>query len=69
MPLDPTARVLIDAMEQTFPPLDPTLSGTEMRALVEQAGARMPRGDTPSHRDTGHAYYLRHEIAAFVRAS
>jgi acetyl esterase len=47
MPLDATARVLIDRMEQTFPPLDPTLSGTEMRALVEQAGAAMPRGALP----------------------
>ena len=47
MPLDPTARVLIDAMEETFPPLDPTLSGTEMRALVEQAGAAMGRGAAP----------------------
>ncbi|HEX4432095.1 MAG TPA: alpha/beta hydrolase [Frankiaceae bacterium] len=47
MPLDATARVLIDAMEKTFPPLDPTLSGTEMRALVEQAGATMGRGGPP----------------------
>jgi acetyl esterase len=47
MPLDPTARVVIDAMEKTFPPLDPTLSGTEMRALVEAASATMPRGAAP----------------------
>ena len=47
MPLDATARVLIDAMERTFPPLDPTMSGTEMRALVEQAGATMARGAAP----------------------
>jgi len=47
MPLDATARVLIDALEKTFPPLDPALSGTEMRALVEQAGAAMARGGPP----------------------
>ena len=34
-------------MGKTFPPLDPTLSGTEMRALVEKAGATMGRGAAP----------------------
>ncbi|HEX4016382.1 MAG TPA: alpha/beta hydrolase [Frankiaceae bacterium] len=47
MPLDPTARVLIDAMEKSFPPLDPTISGTEMRARVEAAMATMPHGAAP----------------------
>ncbi len=47
MPLDATARVLIDAMEKTFPPLDPTMSGTDMRALVEQASANLPKGGPP----------------------
>jgi acetyl esterase len=47
VPLDPTARVLIDAMEKSFPPLDPTISGTEMRALVEAAAAKLPRGAAP----------------------
>jgi acetyl esterase len=48
MPIDPTARVLIDAMEKNFPPLDPTLSGTEMRVRVEEAAAKvMPAAHDP----------------------
>jgi acetyl esterase len=48
MPIDPTARVLIDAMEKSFPPLDPTISGTEMRRLVEEAAAKvMPAAHVP----------------------
>jgi acetyl esterase len=48
MPIDPTARVLIDAMEKTFPPLDPSISGTEMRARVQAAVAKMtPAGSDP----------------------
>ena len=48
MPIDPTARVLIDAMEKNFPALDPTISGTEMRARVEQAAAKvMPAAHDP----------------------
>jgi acetyl esterase len=47
MPLDATARVLIDAMEKEFPPLDPTLSGSEMRALVEQSGVTTRRVSAP----------------------
>ncbi len=48
MPIDPTARVLIDAMEKTFPALDPSLSGTQMRRLVEEAAAKtMPAAAEP----------------------
>jgi acetyl esterase len=48
MPIDPTARVLIDAMEANFPPLDPTISGTEMRARVAEAAAKvMPAPTDP----------------------
>ncbi len=48
MPIDPTARVLIDAMEKNFPALDPTISGTEMRARVEAAASKvMPSGSAP----------------------
>jgi acetyl esterase len=48
MPIDPTARVLIDAMEANFPPLDPTISGTEMRKRVEEAAAKvMPAPTDP----------------------
>jgi acetyl esterase len=48
MPIDPTARILIDAMEKNFPALDPTISGTEMRARVEAAASKvMPGGSEP----------------------
>jgi acetyl esterase len=48
MPIDPTARVIIDAMEKSFPPLDPTISGTEMRRRVEAAAAKvMPAAHDP----------------------
>jgi acetyl esterase len=40
MPIDPTARILIDAMEANFPPLDPSISGTEMRARVEASASK-----------------------------
>ena len=48
MPIDPTARLIIDAMEQNFPALDPSWSGTEMRARVEAAAAKvMPAAQDP----------------------
>jgi acetyl esterase len=48
MPIDPTARLIIDAMEKNFPPLDPTISGTEMRKKVEEAAAKvMPAAGDP----------------------
>ena len=48
MPIDPTARVLIDAMEANFPPLDTTIGGTEMRRRVEEAAAKvMPPATSP----------------------
>jgi acetyl esterase len=41
MPLDPTARVVIDAMSANFPALDTTIDGTEMRRRVEAAAAKV----------------------------
>ncbi len=41
MPLDPTARVVIDAMDANFPALDTTIDGTEMRRRVEAAAAKV----------------------------
>jgi acetyl esterase len=41
MPIDPAARALIDALEKSFPVLDPTISGTEMRRRVEAAAAQV----------------------------
>ena len=41
MPLDPTARVVIDAMTANFPALDTTIDGTEMRRRVEAAAAKV----------------------------
>lgn len=43
MTLHPTARVIVDQMTATFPPPDPSLTGTEMRALIkERAGDVIP---------------------------
>src|SRR5215510_11151738 len=37
MAVDPKAQVLIEAMEGAFPPLDETMSATELRALIKEA--------------------------------
>ena len=45
MTLHPTARIIVDQMTATFPPPDPSLTGTDMRALIkERAGDVMPSG-------------------------
>jgi len=41
MPLDPRAAEIIAAMEAEFPPLDLTVSGTEMRRRIKAAGAKV----------------------------
>jgi len=40
MPLDPTARAVIDSMAAVFPPIDPTVDGREMRRRVEEAAGK-----------------------------
>lgn len=45
MTLHPTARIIVDQMTATFPPPDASLTGTDMRALIEERA-----GDViPSH--------------------
>jgi len=39
VPLDPTARQIVDAMAATFPPVDFARSGTENRRLIKEAAA------------------------------
>ena len=41
MPLDPNARVIVDAMAATFPPVDFSRSGTENRRLIKEAAAEV----------------------------
>ncbi len=41
MPLDPNARVIVDAMAATFPPVDFSRTGTENRQLIKEAGAKV----------------------------
>jgi hypothetical protein len=38
VPIDEKTRAVITAMEATFPPLDLSRNGTEVRALVKKAG-------------------------------
>lgn len=43
MTLHPTARIIVDQMTAAFPPPDPSLTGTDMRALIkERAGDVIP---------------------------
>jgi acetyl esterase len=41
VPLDPTAREIVDAMAATFPPVDFDRSGTENRRLIKEAAAEV----------------------------
>jgi len=41
VPIDPRAGEIIAAMEAEFPPLDLTVSGTEMRRRIKEAGAKV----------------------------
>ena len=41
MPIDPQAAAIIAAMEKEFPALDLTVSGTEMRRRIKEAGAKV----------------------------
>jgi acetyl esterase len=41
VPLDPTARQIVDAMAATFPPVDFDRSGTENRRLIKEAAAEV----------------------------
>jgi len=41
VPIDPQAAAIIAAMEKEFPALDLTVSGTEMRRRIKEAGAKV----------------------------
>lgn len=41
MPLDPKVAALIAAMQETFPPVDMTKSGTQVRQEIKAAGAQV----------------------------
>jgi len=45
VPLDPRAGEIIAVMEAEFPPLDLTVSGTEMRRRIKEAGAKVLPSD------------------------